>query len=251
MEEKAMAIEPENIQPDPVTPANLLQIAVSQGADLEKLSRLMDLQERYEANEARKQYVAAMAAFKLNPPEILKDTRVSYSTSKGQTEYSHASLGNVTNTISAGLSKHGLSAGWSTGQQDDKITVRCTVTHSAGHSESTSLSAVADTSGGKNAIQAIGSTISYLERYTLLAITGLATQDMDNDGQSVIEYISEEQANELDSMIKENINSDPTYTDKLCKYLKITTITELPTKKFNMAKMAIQSAIDGLKKGAE
>ena len=40
-----------------------------------------------------------------------------------------------------------------------------------------------DTSGGKNNIQAMGSAVSYLERYTLLAITGLSTKEMDDDGR--------------------------------------------------------------------
>ena len=39
-----------------------------------------------------------------------------------------------------------------------------------------------DTGGAKNAIQARASTKSYLERYTLKAITGLSEQDDDDDG---------------------------------------------------------------------
>ena len=41
-----------------------------------------------------------------------------------------------------------------------------------------------DDSGGKNPIQSIGSTITYLERYTILALTGLATKEQDDDGKS-------------------------------------------------------------------
>ena len=52
-----------------------------------------------------------------------------------------------------------------------------------GHSEETTLKAPPDTSGSKNSIQAIGSTVTYLERYTLLAATGMAAAGMDNDGR--------------------------------------------------------------------
>jgi hypothetical protein len=52
-----------------------------------------------------------------------------------------------------------------------------------GHSERTTLSATADTSGSKNSIQAIGSTVTYLQRYTLLAAVGLAAGG-DDDGQA-------------------------------------------------------------------
>src|SRR5258708_10458648 len=62
------------------------------------------------------------------------------------------------------------------------IRVPCTLTHAQGHSESVSMSAQPDTSGSKNSIQAIGSTTSYLQRYTLFAATGLAPKDADTDG---------------------------------------------------------------------
>ena len=166
------------------SPAMLMMAALDKGADLDKLEKLMLLQERYEKNEARKSYHEAMGQFKANPPEIGKDKTVSFKAGGGQTSYSHASLANVTGKINRALSKHGLSAGWTTVQSEKGITVTCTVTHKFGHSESTSLTAAPDTSGSKNAIQAIGSTVSYLERYTILALTGLATHDMDDDGKT-------------------------------------------------------------------
>ena len=165
------------------SPAEMIRMAVAGKADLDKLEKLLSLQERYEANEARKAYHMAMAAFKANPPKIDKDKRVSFATSVGKTTYNHASLANVTEKISAELSKHGLSASWAT-KQNGAVSVTCKITHIKGHSEETTLSASADTSGSKNAIQAIGSTITYLERYTLLALTGLATYDQDDDGRT-------------------------------------------------------------------
>jgi hypothetical protein len=64
------------------------------------------------------------------------------------------------------------------------VKVTCKLTHKQGHSEEVTLEAPLDTSGGKNNIQAMGSSVSYLERYTLLAITGLATKEQDDDGAS-------------------------------------------------------------------
>lgn len=161
-----------------LSPDVLISTAIQNGAGIETLEKLMALQERHEANEARKAYHKAMAAFKANPPVIHKDATVTYN----NTSYDHATLANVTDTINKALSEHGLSAGWRT-EQNGSITVICTITHELGHSESTSLSAPADKSGSKNAIQAIGSTITYLQRYTLLALTGLAAGGQDDDGQ--------------------------------------------------------------------
>lgn len=166
------------------TPSALLAMAVEKGADIAQLERLMGLQERWEANEARKAYVVAMAEFKRNPPVILKDKHVGFTNNQGQfVGYSHASLGNVTNTIIDALAAHGISHRWDTKQDAGKVIVTCTLTHSMGHSESTMLEAMPDNSGKKNPIQQIASTVSYLSRYTLLAATGLAVlDDTDDDG---------------------------------------------------------------------
>jgi hypothetical protein len=167
--------------PGAVTPMQMLQIAVQQGADLDKLEKLMGLQERWEANEAKKAFVAAMAAFKADPPSILKSKQVNI---PGAAKFAHATLASVCDGVCAALSKHGLSHTWETSQQDGSITVTCVITHERGHSERTSLTARPDDSGRKNSIQQIASTVTYLERYTLMAATGLAAKDMDDDGRS-------------------------------------------------------------------
>lgn len=189
-----------------VTPYELLATAVQQGADLDKIEKLMALQERWEANEARKAFVAAMSAFKANPPEIVKDKHVSFTTGKGTTEYDHATIGNVVEAVTRGLGAHGLSHRWTFDQlEGGRVKVTCVLTHVLGHSESTSLMASPDDSGGKNNIQAIGSTVTYLQRYTLLAATGLASKDMDDDGNGTvqIERINEDQAANLRALMEE------------------------------------------------
>lgn len=150
--------------------------------DAAGMATLLDAQLKYEANEARKAYAEAMAAFKLDPPKILKDRTVGYQAKGGTVGYNHASLSNVTTCINTALSKHGLAASWVTGQDNGSVKVTCKITHVLGHSEETCLSALPDGSGSKNAIQAIGSTVTYLQRYTLLALTGLATYE-DDDGK--------------------------------------------------------------------
>lgn len=168
----------ENTKVAQISPMTLLNMAVEKGASIEQLTQLMDLQDRFEKNEARKAFTKALSDFKAAGVTIDKDKHVKY----GNTEYNHATLGNICNIIGAELSKHGLSYRWNTEQLDGKIKVTCVLMHVLGHSESVSLESGADSSGSKNAIQAIGSTVTYLQRYTLQAITGTATQEQDNDG---------------------------------------------------------------------
>lgn len=166
------------------TPSDLLAIAVNRGADMDQLRQLMDLQERYEANVARKAYVAAMAAFKSEPMEILKRKLVEFRTRDGDvTSYHHAELSDVTDVVVPAMGKHGLSHRWGIAQKGSEITVTCEITHELGHCESVAMTAMPDASGKKNAIQQVASTVSYLQRYTLLALTGMATKGMDDDGR--------------------------------------------------------------------
>lgn len=235
--EKAVVVTDDNCQAVATTPATLLSMAVQQGADLDKLEKLMELQERWEANEAKKAYVAAMAAFKKDPPKINKDQNVSFSAGGGTTSYNHSSLANVTEKINSGLSVHGLSANWTT-DQTDQIKVTCTITHEMGHSESTSLKAGPDDSGKKNKIQQIGSTISYLERYTILALTGLAThEDDDGKGSDPVEYISLDQQTDILDQIK----STGADIKGFLKYLKAESVDTIPAGKYKLALQALEA----------
>lgn len=170
--------------PGHTNPGTVLMYAMERGASLEQIDKLLDLQMKWEANEARKAYVADMAAFKQNPPTIIKDKTVGYKTREGDlVGYSHATLGNVTNSIVEGLAQFGFSHSWIVKQDNSLVHVTCRITHRMGHSEEVSMSAFKDDSGKKNHIQQVASTITYLERYTLLAATGLATHDQpDDDG---------------------------------------------------------------------
>ena len=166
------------------TPADLLAMAVNQGADLDKLERLMALQERWEQNEARRAYNDAMSAFKAEAVEIIKRKQVDFQTAKGRTQYKHAELSDVIQAVGPALSRHGFSWSWTPKQEKGWIEVTCTLKHRLGHSESVSLSGPADESGGKNAIQAIISTTTYLERHTLKAICGVSEKGDDTDGHT-------------------------------------------------------------------
>jgi hypothetical protein len=166
------------------SPDQLIALALEKGADPGTLEKLMDLQERWEAGNARKAFVIAMSGFKQEAPAVLiKGDKVDFSTAKGRTHYNYANLGSIVQEITAILGKFSLSASWETSQTEkDDIVVTCHITHAAGHRESVTLRGPADESGNKNRIQAVGSTVTYLQRYTLLAALGLATGE-DDDGR--------------------------------------------------------------------
>jgi hypothetical protein len=100
-----------------------------------------------------------------------------------QTEYKYAPLADIVRQIKDACKACGLSYRWTFQDTKDELRVTCIITHLDGHSEETTMSSNADTSGAKNAIQARGSAIEYLKRYTLIGALGLSTSDTDVDGQ--------------------------------------------------------------------
>lgn len=226
-----IAEEETNTQLSPIS--MVTQVYNKQGS-IEGLREILELQIQWEKNEARKAYHSAMAKFKANAPEIMKDKKVQ----AGQAKYSHASLWNVTKTINESLSKFGLSISWNTSQNNGLISVTCKITHVLGHSEECTLSAAADNSGAKNSIQAIGSTVAYLQRYTALAVTGLATSDMDDDGASATEeLISAEQGEGL----AQRIVAEKIDLAQFCKYMKVDSIPTIKKADYQKAINVIEA----------
>lgn len=162
------------------SPASMMLAAMDRGASLEQIEKMMALQERWEANEARKAYNAAFSAFKAEAVRIVKNREVTDGPLRGK---AYAELHSVVDALTPALSRHGLSASWKlTKDEPQWMEVTCTLRHVQGHEESVSMGGPPDAGGAKNAIQARASTKSYLERYTLKAICGVAEGGEDDDG---------------------------------------------------------------------
>ena len=189
-QEEPMTKTAEIVQFEPVpstamTPMAMVAQAVASGASIETLEKLLALQERFEAGQARKAFDNAVSAAKGEIKPIVKDKTVGYEgRGGGKTSYTHETLGQIASMIDPILHAHGLSYRFRAEQGEKGISVTCILSHRDGFSEETTLSAGADTSGSKNSIQAIGSTTTYLQRYTLKLALGLATTDRDDDGQN-------------------------------------------------------------------
>lgn len=189
------------------SPMGMMLAALNQGAQLEQIEKMMDLQDRWQKGEAKKAYDTAFAAFKAEAVKIIKGKDVKDGPLKGK---SYAELHDVVNAVTPALSKHGLSSSWKlTRDEKDWMEVTCYLRHVGGHEESVSMGGPPDAGGAKNAIQARASTKTYLERYTLKAITGLSEQDDDTDGNAARDeelrdsWISKiAQADTLDQAVK-------------------------------------------------
>lgn len=223
--------QPGEVTNHPITPMDMLQIALEKGADLDQMTKLMDLQERWEANEARKAFVTSLNAFKANPPSVTKNKSVGF----GKTSYDHATLDHVSGIVGKALSQHGISHRWDVQQDEGLIKVTCILTHALGHSVETAMQSHADTSGSKNPIQAIGSAVTYLQRYTLLAATGMAAGP-DTDGTVPGLCIPENEARGLEAFANKIGADIPAFLT----YLGVDAFADIPDAKLKTAWSALE-----------
>lgn len=167
-----------------ITPMSMIDRAITAGADINVIEKLMNLHERWEAMQARKAFDRAMADAKAEIPTITKNRAVDFTSQKGRTNYRYEDLESVASAVGPILSKYGLSYRYrATSNVNEPVTVTCIVSHRDGHFEELTLAAGRDDSGNKNSIQAISSTMTYLQRISLKAALGLAVSN-DDDGQT-------------------------------------------------------------------
>lgn len=191
----------------PLTPMAMMGHALMNGASIETLKEIRALQKEIEESQARKAFDAALAAAKAEFPVITKNKLVDYASTDGKsrTTYRHEDLGEIARTIDPILGRHGLTYRFhTTSELNHPIVVTCIVSHQEGHSEKNTLSGPRDDSGKKNFIQQMGSTITYLQRYTLKAALGLSAA-ADDDGAAAgdeqRDTISDEAADQISQRI--------------------------------------------------
>lgn len=178
--------------PAVLTPAQLLAKAMATHQPPETIAQIIGFVERDRQLAAEQAFIGAMLAFKTNDlPEILRNATGVLEGDHGEPiDYDYATLDRLCECLIPALVKHGIVHSYetpATGAISESGLVRITaiLSHELGHRERATLEAAPDTTNGKNAVQAIGSTATYLQRYTLLLVCGVAVkQKLDDDGRA-------------------------------------------------------------------
>lgn len=204
------------------TPVDMAYQLIQSGADFATVKEMLAVSKELAAEKARNAFNEAAAAAKAEIPVVARNA-------EGHNKKAYANFAAYAAVVDPVIAKYGLRYRFRT-EQTDRITVTCILSHKDGHSEENSLSGPADSSGSKNAIQAIGSTLTYLQRYTLIQALGLAAGD-DDDGRKSEETsgpISEDQI----KAIRDLIETTGTDIAKFCEYLKVDAIPDIPASEF-------------------
>lgn len=236
--------------PAVVTPMAMIDRAIASGANIETLERLMALQERWEASEARREFDEAISLARAEIRPIIKTRTVDFSTAKGRTNYTYEDLASISDAVDPILSRHGLSYRYRSAQDGPKVRVTCIISHSRGHREETSLEAHNDETGNKNSIQAVGSALTYLQRYSLKLALGLAAAP-DDDARAangdMPKTIDAAQFRYLRDMIEESNSVEA----KVLEFAGVASLEELTQVQFKKVEAALRGRLAAMKKAAK
>lgn len=151
----------------------IMNMASNPDVDTDKLEKLMDL---YERDADRQAKIAFNKDFTSMQSEI-----TTVSKSKTGHKWKYATLEDIVDIVRPTLQEFGFAISFDINTAE-KVIVTCNLMHREGHSISTTITLMPD-KVSQNVVQAIGSSVSYGKRYTLMSLLNIATRD-DDDAQS-------------------------------------------------------------------
>jgi hypothetical protein len=213
------------------TPMSLLALAIERDADPDRLRQLMDLQERWEANQAKRAFAEAMHGCQLEMPSVVRGGV------NPKTQSKFAKLEGVQAVAKPVYSSHGFSLSYGEADcptKEFKRTV-CDVRHSGGHCERYHLDLPIDgigpqgnAIGGMNKVQGCISTTSYGQRRLLCMIFNITLSDEDDDGNGAAEVITEQQVDILSDWIEKTGTNRATFL----KWVGVESLAQFPADRY-------------------
>lgn len=228
--------------PDGIQAGSLLeviaQLVTNPKTDVDKLERVLAMQERVVLDQRKAAYVDAMSRVQEKIPQIGKSAHVKID---GKVRNKYARLEDIDEVVKPILSAEGFALSYRSTSTDGKIhVVTLRVSHRDGWSEEASLTLPSDTMGAKSPAQAVGSTMSYARRTLLKMMLNIVERDEDDDGNGTARgpegFITGDQVAELQDLIA-STKSDK---DRFLKWLRVESLEQIPARDYDAARKALE-----------
>ena len=243
---------PQSVDPVTAMIQVIERIALNPDVDVDKMEKVMDMQERMMDRNAELEFNQAMTHVQNNLPVIPKDAYNEHTKS----HYSRHET--IVKAIKPVYTREGFAISFSEAEtpqikdQPKSIKIIGVLRHKAGHSETYFTVLPIDKTGiggtvNKTGVHATGSTITYGRRYLTCMIFDVATGD-DTDGNipTVVDetiYISEEQSNSLYAKIDGHGVNKTGFYKWLKSEMKLTKLEDVPANRFDHVNNRIDSAV--------
>lgn len=159
--------------------ATISRLALDPRCDMEKLERLMALQERMEAKTALEAFNSAFAEMQCEMPSVEKRTENTH------TKKMYADLDDINYAVRPVMAKFGFGVSFKIVNHEKGVSVTGILMHKDGHREETTMLLPLDIGAGRSAVQSVGSTTTYGKRYVMCALLNITSgDDNDNDGNA-------------------------------------------------------------------
>jgi hypothetical protein len=199
--------------------------------DPARLGQLMELQERAEARQSEREFIAAFNRLQPRLPRITKHGKIDLGKGK---PLAFAKFEDIDRSIRPLLAAEGFTLSYGCAPSERGLVITATLSHCAGHSRSESMPLPADEGPGRNKLQALGSTFSYGKRYLVCAMLNIITEGEDDDG-SFEGYIRPDQ----ERLLREAIMSAKIDESKLLAVYGVKALSDLPAANFGGVKAQI------------
>jgi hypothetical protein len=207
--------------------------------DIAKMESLLRMQADIQAKQAEMAFHQAMTRLQPRLPRITKNGRIEFGTGAKAQSTPYARYEDIDAVIRPLLREEGFSKSFGTSPlEKGGILISMKLSHIQGHSEVTSMPLPFDTSGSKNSIQAVGSTLQYGKRYLTCAAFDLITENEDDDG-SAISFIDDRQHGILSDMIAA-CEMDAGSQSKFLEFMSAKSLSEIYKKDYEKAITALR-----------
>lgn len=223
------------------TAATIIQVieraASNPDVDIEKMERLLAMQERIFERNAEGEYNSAMSAAQSEMG------RVSARAENPQTRSKYASYADLDRALRPIYTTHGFSLSFDTGDApEEMVRVVCRVAHIGGFSREFHADMPADGKGAQGRAvmtrtHATGAAMTYGMRYLLKMIFNVAIGEDDNDGNKAVEYVTEDQAANIDALIDEVKANRHAFL----KYMQAEEVSKIRASEYDNAIKALES----------
>lgn len=160
------------------------RVAANKDVDVTKLEKLLDMQERIMAKNAEMAFNRDMAMMQADLPTITEHGEIKVN---DVVRSRYARFEDINEAVRPVLQKHGFAINFKTDTTGGTVKVTGILTHREGHRETTDMTLPVDVSGSKNAVQSIGSSVSYGKRYVMEALLNLTSRGQDDDGEGAMD----------------------------------------------------------------
>jgi hypothetical protein len=242
-----------NVVVRPASPAQslgefLMQALTDKEITPEKLKIILDARKEIMADQRREAFHAAFNGLTIDLPFVDKFGTVELIDKEGRKKgsYKFARWEDMQKVLKPILAKHGFSMSFFVNTAaDGRVMVGGKLMHTDGHFEQTQIPLPPDAGPGRNALQAVGSSLSYGKRYVAELLLNVVRKGEDDDGiGATLKMVSQAQIADLSSLCAETNTKPKRFLEMFVT--GATDFSQIPARDYPRLKNALEEKKHGL-----